>query len=274
MSKICCRHLPNLRCLTVSTITINPKRLYSAAKKRFYKDVSIIESENNGYEICLDGRRLKTPQNRIVQIPSYHLALMISNEWKCQDDTVKSHEMHLTNLVNSAIDNPLNLSSKDLANEALEFLKSDTLCFRLREPPDLYNLQSERWDTIIQWLKNRYQCDVPLTDDVFLAPIPDATLNILLRHLLSYNDWSLFGILSLAECLKSLILTLALLDRHISVETAVSLSRLEIEYQTRIWGNVEWAHTIELMMTQAKVAAAILFVITNSESSSKVYKLR
>jgi len=199
---------------------------------------------------------------------------MISNEWKCQDDTIKSHEMHLTNLANTAIDNPLNLTRKDLANDTLEFLKSDTLCFRLREPPDLYELQSKRWDPIIMWLKSRYQCEVPLTDSVFLAPISDATLSVLLRHLLSYNDWSLFGILSLAECLKSLILTLALLDRQISVEMAVSLSRLELEYQTCIWGNVEWAHTIELMMTQAKVAAALLFVITNSESSTKVYKLR
>lgn len=199
---------------------------------------------------------------------------MMANEWRCQKETIKTHEMHLTNLTSTALDNPLNLTNKEIADEALEFLKSDTLCFRLREPADLFELQTRRWNPIIQWLRDRYHCDVPLTDDVFLPPIPEATLTTLHRHLLSYNDWSLFGILSLAECLKSLILTLSLIDRHISVEQAVSLSRLELEYQTRIWGNVEWAHTIELMMTQAKVSAAVLFVITNSETSSKVSKLK
>jgi chaperone required for assembly of F1-ATPase len=33
------------------------------------------------------------------------------------------------------------------------------------------------------------------------------------------------------EALKSVVLALALLERHVSVETAVALSRLEEEYQ-------------------------------------------
>lgn len=223
--------------------------------------------------MCLDGKRIKTPRNKIVQVPSYQLALAIANEWRCQQDTIKSHEMHLTNLTNQVLDNPSNLTKKDLADEAIEYLKSDTLCFRQTEPTELHELQTCRWDPVIEWLKKRYKCEVPLSYEVVLPQIPATTLATLHRHLLSYNEWSLYGIVSLAESLKSLQLALALIDRHLLVEEAVSLSRLELEYQTQIWGNVEWAHTIELVMTRAKVASALLFIICNSESSSKVYKV-
>ncbi|XP_053207992.1 ATP synthase mitochondrial F1 complex assembly factor 2-like [Panonychus citri] len=249
------------------------KRFSSESKhrKRFYKDVSVINSDDL-YEICLDGKRIKTPFNKLVQVKSQQLALMVANEWKCQLDTIKSYEMHLTNLTNCAIDNPENHTKETLANSILEFLATDTICFRLREPVDLYKLQITRWDPMIDWLSTRYNCQVPLTEDVFLPPIPPVTQSTLHRHLLSYNQWSLHGIYSITESLKSVILTLALIDKKISVNEAVSLSRLELEYQTSIWGNVEWAHTIELMMTRARVSAALLFVFTNSESFKSITK--
>ena len=39
------------------------------------------------------------------------------------------------------------------------------------------------------------------------------------------------GLQHIVESLKSVILALALVDRHLNVETAVALSRLEEEYQ-------------------------------------------
>nr|AHZ64882.1 ATP synthase subunit gamma [Tetranychus cinnabarinus] len=247
------------------------KAFYSTNRKRFYKDVSVINNDGL-YEICLDGKRIKTPFNNVVQVKSHYLALMLANEWKYQKDTIKSYEMHLTNLTNCAIDNPENHTKESLTRSILEFLTTDTICFRFREPIDLYKLQSQRWDPIIHWLKNRYDCQVPLTEDVFLPPIPKHTESTIQRHLHSYDLWSLFGIQSIAESLKSVILALALIDKHVPVSEAVSLSRLELEYQTSIWGNVEWAHTIELMMTRARVSAALLFVFANSESFTSVSK--
>lgn len=88
--------------------------------------------------------------------------------------------------------------------------------------------------------------------------IPEETKETFRQHLHSYNFWSLTGkdiwcFCNLCEwaCLnsavsnvptgleyvitqlKSLILSLGLIDRHLSVEQAVLLSRLEEEYQ--VW---------------------------------------
>lgn len=59
------------------------------------------------------------------------------------------------------------------------------------------------------------------------------------------------GIERMVNVLKSVILPLTLVDRHITVEEAVSLSRLEQEYQvsevTFIWNQV--VDCIELLPT-------------------------
>lgn len=62
------------------------------------------------------------------------------------------------------------------------------------------------------------------------------------------------------DCLKSLSLALALIECEIEVPKAVFLSRLEQVYQVNQWGSVEWYHDVEVMETQARVAAASLFV--------------
>lgn len=86
-------------------------------------------------------------------------------------------------------------------------------------------------------------------------------------------DFSLPGIEYVITQLKSLILSMGLIDRHITVEKAVLLSRLEEEYQIQRWGNVEWAHDYDLCELRARAAAGTLFVHLCSESSTVKHKL-
>ncbi|GFN98388.1 ATP synthase mitochondrial f1 complex assembly factor 2 [Plakobranchus ocellatus] len=70
------------------------------------------------------------------------------------------------------------------------------------------------------------------------------------------------------DTLKSLLLTMALVDKHIDVETAVDLARLELSFQTERWGTVEWAHDIEKFDLRCRLAAAALFIHWCSESTT------
>lgn len=94
------------------------------------------------------------------------------------------------------------------------------------------------------------------------------------KHLLSYNDVSLQGLLYGVDTIKSLILTLACVDKRISVVDAAKLSRLEEEYQLKYWGRVEWAHDLCQQDTQARLAAAILFIHFNTSEHVIKQKLR
>ena len=196
---------------------------------------------------------------------------MLANEWRSQNEIIQRQNMFLTQLAFTAIDNPLNLSKEEIVNQLITSLTTDTLCFRIKEPIELKNLQEKRHDPILNWLKKKYQCEVPISESILTPVISSKTQNKL-RNIFNFTQTPLFGLLSITENLKSLILTIALINRQITVSEAVSLSRLELEYQTKIWGSFEWAHDLEHNLVKAKVASGLIFFFLNCESTKVVKK--
>ncbi|XP_063337578.1 ATP synthase mitochondrial F1 complex assembly factor 2 [Pelmatolapia mariae] len=249
---------------------------YSAAtaeRKRFYQDVSISQSEGGLYEINLDQRKLKTPGGKLFTVPNEALAIAVATEWDAQRDTLKFYTMHLTTLCNTALDNPTQRSKEQMITAALKFLETDTICYRVDEPHGLVELQKNEWDPVLQWIEKRYNVTIGSSASILGPEIPEATKDTLRQHLKSYNFWSLTGLEYVITQLKSIVLSLGMIDRHLSVEQAVLLSRLEEEYQIRRWGNVEWAHDYDMYELRARTAAGALFVHLTSESSTVKHKL-
>lgn len=248
--------------------------LPSALRKKFYKEVSITSDNGNHFEINLDGRKVKTPNGSVLKVMTKTLALAVANEWRCQDQVIRSSEMHLTTLANTAIDNPMRVTKESQVSSIIEFLSTDTLCFRVRDPEELEKIQEEKWDPIVEWFMNEFDVDISVTPDIFATPVPEDAKEAITKHLSSYDLPSLIALNFVVENLKSTILSLALLKRRLSVEEAISLSRLETEFQTAKWGNIEWAHDIDLTQTRARVAAGILFVhLSNDFTSTKTRKV-
>lgn len=250
------------------------KRAYTppAERKKFYESVSISQSEG-GFEINLDRRKLKTPQGKIFTVPSEPLAVAVATEWDSQRDTIRFFTMHLTTLCNTALDNPTHRNKQKLIRATLKFLDTDTICYRVEDPPGLVELQTNEWDPVLKWAENRYDVTIGSSTSIMGPVIPDQTKEVFHRHLASYNSWSLIGIEFMVSQLKSLVLTMGLVDRLLTVQKAVLLSRLEEEFQIQHWGNVEWAHDYDLQELQARTAAGTLFVHLCSSSSSIKHKL-
>uniref|UniRef100_A0A8C6NB53 ATP synthase mitochondrial F1 complex assembly factor 2 n=1 Tax=Melopsittacus undulatus TaxID=13146 RepID=A0A8C6NB53_MELUD len=241
-------------------------------RKRFYQNVSISQGEG-GFEINLDHRKLKTPQAKLFTVPSEALAIAVATEWDSQKDTIKFYTMHLTTLCNTALDNPTQRSKMQLIRAAVKFLETDTVCYRVEEPPALAELQKNEWDPIVAWAEERYNVAIGSSTSILGPNIPASTKDTFVSHLASYNMWALQGIEYIITQLKSLILSMGVIDRHITVEKAVLLSRLEEEYQIQRWGNVEWAHDYDLCELRARAAAGTLFVHLCSESTTVKHKL-
>ncbi|XP_063171016.1 ATP synthase mitochondrial F1 complex assembly factor 2 [Candoia aspera] len=243
-----------------------------AERKRFYQNVTISQGES-GFEINLDHRKLKTPQAKLFTVPSETLALAVATEWDSQRDTIKFYTMHLTTLCNTALDNPSQRSKDQLIQAAMKFLETDTICCRVEEPPALVELQKNEWDPVIGWAEKRYNVVIGSSTSLMGPNLPQSTKDTFTSHLASYNSWALQGIEYMITQLKSLILSMSLVDKHLTVEQAVLLSRLEEEYQIRRWGNVEWAHDYDMYDLRARTAAATLFVHLCLENSTVKHKL-
>ena len=191
--------------------------------------------------------------------------MIVANEWQSQQDTIQLPSMHLTQLTNTAIDNPTNSSEESIASEILEFIDSDTLCFRFAEPKELSDLQRKEWDPLIDWFKETFNCEIPITGTVQLNPIPETSRQTIYRHLCSHNRWSLIGLKFATENLKSLILALALTKRRVSVNQSIELSRLEENFEIDKWGRLESVHDLDLHSLTARVSAGLLFYFSNCE---------
>lgn len=236
-----------------------------AAPKKFYKNASILLSDGK-YEITLDQRKLKTPKGMPFTVESEPLALAISHEWNSQSVTVERSRMMLTALANTALDNPNHLKKLDIINYLLSYAETDTVLFHNEAETDLFKLQTEHWDPLIEWFNKRYDTKLAKTTDISPPVYPENAKMQIVNYLKSYNLETLHGIQFAVETIKSLILAFACIDRFISPDQAVLLSRLEEEYQLGHWGRVEWAHDLSQQDLQSRLAASVFYVHCNTFS--------
>ncbi|KAG9334776.1 hypothetical protein JZ751_006525 [Albula glossodonta] len=241
------------------------------------------------FEINLDRRKLKTPGGKLFTVPNEALAVAVATEWDAQRDTLKFYTMHLTTLCNTALDNPTQRDKDQIITATLKYLETDTVCYRVEEPAGLVELQKNEWDPVLDWVERRYNVVIGSSSSIMGPQIPEETKDTFRQHLGSYNFWSLTDCIAVHAAhtiapsftgleyvitqLKSVVLSFGLVDRHLTVEQAVLLSRLEEEYQIQRWGNVEWAHDYDMYELRARAAAGALFVHLSSESSTVKRKL-
>ncbi|XP_046348885.1 ATP synthase mitochondrial F1 complex assembly factor 2-like [Haliotis rufescens] len=235
--------------------------------KKFYKQATIATADG-WYEINLDKRKLRTPTGNMFRVPSEPLALAVATEWNAQEKVIKRSTMHLNSLCNTALDNPMHRTREDLTESIIHFLETDTICYRLNDPPELMTFLEKDWDPVLDWARERYGITIEPTSSIMPPEVPAETKDIIRRHLMSYSDWALFGYYYAVDSIKSLLITMALVDRFITVERAVDLARLEQQYQTQRWGNVEWYHDMDILEMRTRMAAATLFVHWCCENST------
>ncbi|XP_054282877.1 ATP synthase mitochondrial F1 complex assembly factor 2-like [Macrosteles quadrilineatus] len=246
-------------------IHLTVERNHPALPKRFYRKTSILRGDGQ-FEITLDQRKLKTPKGAILKVDNEALALAIATEWDSQKEEIQRSNMHLTALCSTVIDNPNNLTKFDIVQGILSYLETDTILFHSKEDENLYSIQQNEWQPHIDWFCQRFGVTIAATHNIGPPQVSDDIKAQIQRHLMSYNFAAIHGFLFAIEALKSAILTHACVERRISVEKAVLLTRLEEEFQCGHWGRVEWAHDLSQLDLQSRVAAAVLFIHLNSMS--------
>ena len=112
--------------------------------KRFYKDVTVKESDT-GYQICLDGRPVRSPAKAIIIVPTPELAEAVQAEWQAVDEDIQPEDMPLYSMAVTVTDR-VTPQRQTLANELAAYLHDDVLRYRSEEDLDLAVRQTEKWD--------------------------------------------------------------------------------------------------------------------------------
>ncbi|XP_037081365.1 ATP synthase mitochondrial F1 complex assembly factor 2-like [Pollicipes pollicipes] len=247
-----------------------PKRLMSAARRRFYRSVGVAGADGQ-FEVSLDQRKLKTPGGRLLQLPSRPLALAVAHEWETVAEHIQTSQMHVTGLCFTVLDNPHRRTDVDLARKIAGYLDTDTVLFPVELPAELAEIQRREWGAVLQWLRHRFDVAIePSEPGSLVSTVPPETAETLQRYLSTHNTWALTGLLFAIEAVRSTVLPLAALERKLSPQEVVRLSRLEADYQARVWGRVEWAHDVDCLDTEARVSAGLLLAHLCTATSHSV----
>jgi len=217
------------------------------------------------HRVLLDGRVLKTPARAALHLPSMELALAVSAEWDAQTDKLRGIQprtMPLMTLASTAIDQ-VALDPTPTKTTVLSYLPTDSaLFFTSDEDRILLRKQKQHFHPTVRWVKRMFGIEVKTVAGQFSARIQhDASATRKLGALVDSMDAFSLACLQSAtmEC-KSVLLALAFVCRHITLEQAVAASRLEEECQIEWWGAVEGGHDMDRLNNSVSLSSVGVFM--------------
>lgn len=267
------RRLHNVRIRQMSSIeriSLSPMIHQTVAgRSRFYKQVHIepVESEpTQGYRILLDSRVLKTPARAPLHLPTMELAMAIAAEWDAQIDKsrgIQPSTMPLMTLASTAIDQ-VSMDSAPVKKTVLSYLPTDTaLFFTTAEDRILQKKQKQHFQPTVRWLKRSFDIECKTTES-FAGRIQhderEARKMRILVDAISADPFALTCLqCATMEC-KSIVLALAFLCRHLTLDQARAASRLEEECQIEWWGAVEGGHDMDRLNNSVSLSSVGVFM--------------
>lgn len=226
--------------------------------KRFYKEARV-EPEAAGWSVLLDGRGIKTPAQKMLTVASQKLAGAIAREWAGQGEQIDIQGMHLTRLVNVAIDRT-GEQRAGMVDEVVKYCQTDLLCFLAERPDDLRARQMAQWRPVREWAGRALDVvlmEVP--DGLLAAPQPPASLEAAAAYAKGLDDFALTGLNFGLGLFGSALLSMAACQGHLDAEMAYEVSILDELFQSEIWGKDD-ENEARLAHNRAQAGALSVFI--------------
>ena len=205
--------------------------------KRFYKDVSVEEGEG-GYQICLDGRPVRSPAKAALTVPSRALAEAVQAEWQAVEDDIQPELMPMHGMAVTVIDRVMS-QREALADELAVYLQDDLLRYRSGDDLDLAARQTEVWDPWLTWADQNCGLVLPATNGL-MPVVADAAVGAVLKDRLAPLSDAPFGCLYRAATLTgSVVLGLAFQAGQLAADGLFETAFLDELYQNSLWGTDE-----------------------------------
>ena len=212
-----------------------PKRL-----ARFYKTVAVAP-QGESFAVLLDGKPLRTPARAALLLPREALAAAVAREWQAQVEHVVPGTMPLTRLANSALDG-VSPRMAEVEADAAKYAGSDLVCYRAGDPAALVAAQSEAWDPLLAFIRERCGARFALSEGVIHHTQPQESLEAIGRLLHeavgagAAAPFRLAGIHVMTTLSGSLVVALAVALRHIDADAGFVAAHVDEDFQLRVWG--------------------------------------
>jgi chaperone required for assembly of F1-ATPase len=224
------------------------RRHMRALKRRFYKEVAV-RDDPEGFAVVLDGRPIRTPARRTLAPPRRPLAEAIASEWGAQTEFIDPATMPMTRLANTIIDG-VAAAADALADDILEYLGSDLLCYRAATP-----------EALAAWAKSALGAEFVTVQGITHVRQPDDTL-ARAGAVIPRDPWRLGAAHAITTLTGSALIALAMVRGDIGIDAAWAAAHVDEDWNMEVWGRDELglkrrAYRLAEMEAAAKVLAEI-----------------
>jgi chaperone required for assembly of F1-ATPase len=202
--------------------------------KRFYKAVSV-EAGEGGWRVLLDGRGVKTPQRASLALPTKALADAIAGEWDAQAASIDPATMPLTRLANTTLDGVIGREEAVHA-EIVAYAASDLLCYRAESPEALVQLQSQNWDPLLAWARERFGAHLVTAKGIMPVAQPPESIAKLAEAVAGLDAFALAACHVMTTLTGSAVLALATIQGRLTTEEAWAAAHVDEDFQIARWG--------------------------------------
>lgn len=223
------------------------------APRVFWSEVEVV-TRPGGYSVTLDGRPVRTPAKRPLDMPTRAMAEAVAAEWEAQEETIDPLSMPATRAANAAIDKIVPQKA-EVASLIAAYGETDLLCYRAEGPRDLLERQRLAWDPLLEWSERVLGAPLVTVNGVMPQPQPAGSLRRLAEEVAARHAFELAGLHDLVGFTGSLVLGLAVDHREIAPETAWDLARVDEIFQQEQWGVDPEAKELERSRRRAFLAA-------------------
>ncbi len=213
-----------------------------AKPQRFYNRVEVAACEG-GFCITLDGKSIKTPARKMLQVTREHIAQQIAAEWDAQAEVIDADTMPLTRLASITLDR-IPEDRDALIADMVGYCETDLLCYRaprdavgeiLTDNDALRARQDAAFDPLLAWATEQGVA-LSVTDGIVPLSQPKHSITRFAAEISAANDAELAALAMLVPLLGSAVLTLALWKEKITVEEALLLARIDEDFYAARWG--------------------------------------
>ncbi|PPQ73894.1 hypothetical protein CVT26_011726 [Gymnopilus dilepis] len=232
--------------------------------KRFWKSVGI-ERRGDSLTVTLDKRALKTPGGQVLLLPSNKAlpASLIAAEWDHQETLIKPHALPMTSIVSRAVDAMADEKTRaDVRDALVKFIHTDTVCFFHDNPEPLERLQNKHWTPLLEWARKAFDIKIDVSNSIMSVRQPAETQAKLEKVIESFDQWEMAALERATYATKSLIIALALVKKHLSVEDAALAATVEVNSQIERWGEVEDTHDVDYHDIRRQLGSAACLLST------------
>jgi len=202
--------------------------------KRFYKAASL-RAGDDGYQVLLDGKPVRTPAREELRIDSEALAREIVSEWDGQDEKIDPATMPMTRRANTAIDRVRGREA-EVAGDIVSYAGTDLLCYRAQAPEGLVDMQRAQWDPVLDWAAGEFGAPFKIGTGITHVEQPEAALAGIAGHVEAFDYLALTALHTMTTLTGSALLVLAHAGGRLDPDAVWAAAHVDEDWQISQWG--------------------------------------